>query len=81
MSKIILFSYPQIPISGSGYGTLNPSCGNLATRRSGAYRNDPKFSDRYAWANSVDPDQTAHLPFCLHRLDSNYSMVEPHSSF
>ena len=23
--------------------------------------NDPKFSDRYAWANSVDPDQTAPL--------------------
>ena len=23
------------------------------------YRNDPKFSDRYAWANSSDPDQTA----------------------
>ena len=22
------------------------------------YRNDPKFSDRYAWANSADPDQT-----------------------
>ena len=22
-------------------------------------RNDPKFSDRYAWANSADPDQTA----------------------
>ena len=21
-----------------------------------AYCNDPKFSDRYAWANSVDPD-------------------------
>ena len=20
------------------------------------YRNDPKFSDRYAWANSADPD-------------------------
>ena len=46
------------------------------------YRNDPKFSDRYAWANSVDPDQTAPsleeqsdqglhcLPFCLHSLDS-----------
>ena len=32
------------------------------------YRNDPKFSDRYAWANSVDPDQTAL--FRLHRLDS-----------
>ena len=25
------------------------------------YRNDPKFSDRYAWANSADPDQTAPL--------------------
>ena len=25
------------------------------------YRNDPKFSDRYAWANSVDPDQTAPI--------------------
>ena len=24
-----------------------------------AYRNDPKFSGRFAWANSVDPDQTA----------------------
>ena len=39
------------------------------------YRNDPKFSDKYAWANSADPDQTAPrgkqcLPFRLHRLDS-----------
>ena len=23
------------------------------------YRNDPKFSDRTAWANSADPNQTA----------------------
>ena len=23
------------------------------------YHNDPKFSDRQVWANSVDPDQTA----------------------
>ena len=23
------------------------------------YRNDPKVSDRNAWANSADPDQTA----------------------
>ena len=23
------------------------------------YRNDPKFSDRYAWANSADPEQSA----------------------
>ena len=40
------------------------------------YRNDPKFSDRYAWANSADPDQTAPdqglhcLLFLLHRLDA-----------
>ena len=39
-----------------------------------SYRNDPKFSDRYAWANSADPDQSDQglhcLPFRLHRLDS-----------
>ena len=23
------------------------------------YRNDPKILDRYTWANSADPDQTA----------------------
>ena len=46
------------------------------------YRNDPQFLDRYAWANSADPDQTDQglhcLPFRLHRL--HYSMVEAHSS-
>ena len=36
------------------------------------YRNDPKFSDRYVWSNSADPDQTAPR--------THYSMVEPHSS-
>ena len=25
------------------------------------YRNDPKFSDRYDFANSADPDQTAPI--------------------
>ena len=41
-----------------------------------AYRNDPKFSDKYAWANSADPDQEQSdqglhcLLFRLHRLDS-----------
>ena len=25
------------------------------------YRNDLKFSDRYAWTNSADPDQTAPI--------------------
>ena len=47
------------------------------------YSNDPKFSDRQVWANSVGPDQTAPegawkeqsdqglhcLPFQLHLLD------------
>ena len=40
------------------------------------------FSDRYAWANSADPDQTDQglhcLPFRLHHLHN--SMVEAHSS-
>ena len=41
------------------------------------YPNDPKISDRYAWANGADPDQTEQsdqdlhcFPFCLHCLDS-----------
>ena len=51
-----------------------------------SYRNDPKFSDRYAWANSADPDQTAPLirvytvchSVCI--VWPHDSMVEPHSS-
>ena len=31
----------------------------VTTGHKNAYRNDPKFLDRYAWANSADPDQTA----------------------
>ena len=40
------------------------------------YSNDPRFSDRYAWANSADKDQTAPdqglhcLPFLMHLLDA-----------
>ena len=38
------------------------------------YSNDPTFSDRYAWANSADPEQSDQglhcLTFRLHRLDS-----------
>ena len=34
----------------SKYQTLTAKC---------HYCNDPKLSDRYAWANSADPDQTA----------------------
>ena len=29
------------------------------------YRNDPKFADRYAWANSADPDQTGSTLFAI----------------
>ena len=37
------------------------------TYRGVTYRNDPKFSDRYAWANtySADPDQTAPRKFTV----------------
>ena len=50
------------------------------------YRNESKFSDRYAWANSADPDQTAPLirvytvchSVCI--FWTHYSMVEPHCS-
>ena len=48
------------------------------------YRNDPKFSDRYAWANSADPDQTAPRVYTVchsvYIVWIHYSMVEPHSS-
>ena len=49
---------------------------------SGKYCKDPL--DRYVWANSADPDQTAPdqglhcLQFCI--VWTHYSMVEPHSS-
>ena len=46
------------------------------------YRDDPKFSDRYAWANSADLDQTAPdqglhcFLFRLHRLDTSLEWLE-----
>ena len=33
------------------------------------YRNDPKFSNRQVWTNSVDPDQTAPLGLLLQQSD------------
>ena len=33
--------------------------GTLEFKQYTSYRSDPKFSDRQAWANSADPDQTA----------------------
>ena len=52
---------------------------NLKFEQTMEYRNDPKFSDRQVWANSVDPDQVLEeqsdqgldcLLFHLHLLDS-----------
>ena len=42
------------------------------------YRNDPNFSERKVWANSVDPDQTAQEQSDqgLHCLLSHYSVVK-----
>ena len=52
---------------------------SLVVLQSAKYRNDPKFSDRYVWAVSADPDQTAAreqsdqgrhcLLFHLHHLE------------
>ena len=39
--------------------TNNADKVNLAKKKKIDYRNDPTFSDRLVWANSVDPDQTA----------------------
>ena len=36
----------------------NPKPGEMRSDKM-KYRNDPKFSDRYAWANSAAPDKTA----------------------
>ena len=54
-----------------------------------SFRNDPNFSDRYAWANGADPDQIAPRGSSLIRVYTvchsvcivwtHYSMVEPHS--
>ena len=41
---------------------LTLSCNELGVKAEimeVTYRKDPKFSDRYVWANSADPDQTA----------------------
>ena len=45
------------------------------------YRNYSKFSDRFAWANSADPDQTVFAichSICI--VWTHYSILEPHSS-
>ena len=45
------------------------------------YCNDLKFSIRYAWANSADPDQTAPtVCYCVCIVWTHYSTVESRSS-
>ena len=41
------------------------------------YRNDPKFSDRYAWANCLIRGYTVCHSVCI--IWTHYSMVESHS--
>ena len=70
---------PLFIIQCLGDAVFSPFKVHVSVRRDGywkslKYRNDPKFLDLYAWANSADPDQTAQglhcLQFRLHRLDS-----------
>ena len=74
-----------ITINSSTVGHCD-SLGELFKLLMQKYRNDPKFSHRYAWANSADPDQTSDLirVFTVCRsvfiVWTHYSMVEPHSS-
>ena len=48
------------------------------------YCNDPKFSDRYACANSADPDEQSDQGYTVcHSVCivwTHSSMIEPHSS-
>ena len=41
---------------------------------SSEYRNDPKFSDRYVWANGADPDQPAPLSSLIRVFTVCYSI-------
>ena len=60
---------------------------NYSQQEEWNYRNDPKFSDRYAKADSADPDQTAPSLIRVYAVChsvcivwTHYSMVEPHDS-
>ena len=47
------------------------------------YRNDPKFLDRLAWANSADPDQRGAVrsDFILFAIPSaSFRSIKPHCS-
>ena len=40
------------------------------------YRNDPKFSDRQAWANSVDPKQTVSGSTLFAILSASFGLIQ-----
>ena len=64
-------------------GLCWPTIPSFCRAETHTYRNDPKFSDRYAWANSTDPDQTLIRVYTVcnsvHIVWNHYSMAEPHS--
>ena len=60
-SELVYMSWrtclPIINTNSNGFQVMNLT--SRVDLDGQTYRNDPKFSDRYAWANSADPDQTA----------------------
>ena len=56
VAKVILWSLSKVTQNETGSQVSDTGPLALVTV---FYRNDPKFSDRYAWANSADQDQTA----------------------
>ena len=61
MSRVYKNGYPKLPVFCFCFSLLitRRFFKVLKSNLESTYRNDPKFSDRYAWANSADPDQTA----------------------
>ena len=85
--KYVRLSYRIIRLGMVWWGWSKPSSIEWDSHKF-SYRNDPKFSDRYAWSNSADPNQTTRSSLiriytvchsvCI--FWTHYSMVEPHSS-
>ena len=71
MELYLLEKEPHLLTAGTGWSLSHFLCpifgvmeyrlvrkSNIGLLDMGMYCNDPKFSDRYAWANGVDPNQT-----------------------
>ena len=54
-----VYSIAESSAKGSKQRCINHCCSGRFNKTCDWHRNNPKFSDRYAWANSPDPDQTA----------------------